>query len=170
MCRVDLSSLLAPEPRLTDMAASKLSPSSGGVLCTPHRTVILFWVVPNFIFEPTLLHVWQVPYSQRDLDHFDPPWKDACQTGLHGGVPWAPRIQVNLCKDINRQTSDIYRPTLGDGDKAADFLSIPWKIKAQGHIGPDINFRHNESCLLASSLSFFFCSKHFTLFLFYFIF
>lgn len=83
---------------------------------------------------------------------------------------WAPRIQVNRCKDINRQTSDIYRPTLGDGDKAADFLSIPWKIKAQGHIGPDINFRHNESCLLASSLSFFFCSKHFTLFLFYFIF
>ena len=89
---------------------------------------------------------------------------------------WAPRIQVNRCKDINRHSSDIYRPTLGDGDKAPDFLSIPWKIKAQGHIRPDINFRHNESCLLTSSFFFFvvnillyFYFFLFFIFLFYFI-
>lgn len=48
-----------------------------GILCIPHRTVILFWVMLNFIFEPILLHVWQVLYSQKELNHFGPPWKDA---------------------------------------------------------------------------------------------
>ena len=46
----------------------------------------------------------------------------------------APKIQVNCCKVINSQTSGIYRPALGDGDKALDFFSILREIKARGHI------------------------------------
>lgn len=123
--QVTLSFLPARETRWTDGVTSKLpnpgTPHPGSVLCHPHGThmqqkaVILFWVTLNSIFELTLLHVWQVLHSRRDLHYSGSPWKDAISDRLRGKVQPSPRPAACLStrdpgeprkdKDIHSQIS-----------------------------------------------------------------
>lgn len=125
-----------------------LPPDSPGVLCGPHSTLTLSWVMQLYFWTYLVTCLTGPVFTEgpRSL------WSTLKRLHLRQGctemcpaVCLSAQIQANPCEDIKSQTSRDHNDQPSVRGRALDFSCITWKTRAQDHMGPSSPFSRERS-------------------------